>query len=173
MSAAVSPELESVAVGLGELAVARAGSAKKRQLVAHGLGSCVAICLWDQGTSVAGMAHVVLPGSDPHGKPNARFALSALPALFEAMTAGGASPDTRKYQARLAGGARILAIDGSGSLPRIGDKNVEAVREALSAAGVKIVAEDTGGGQGRTVWFDPSDDGRIRVRAIGAPERQI
>jgi chemotaxis protein CheD len=173
MIAALSWDLESVAVGLGEVAVACAGSAKKRQLVAHGLGSCVAICLWDQSTSVAGMAHVVLPGADPQGKANAKFALSALPALFEAMTAGGASRNTRGYVARIAGGAKILAIGGSGALPRIGDKNVEAVREALVAAGVRIVAEDTGGGKGRTVWFDPTEAGRIRVRAVGAQERQI
>src|SRR5581483_820698 len=128
---------------------------------------------WDASTSVAAMAHVVLPGSDPAGKPNAKFAQSALPALFDAMSAGGAGRDVRRYQARLAGGARILAIGGSGSLPRIGDKNVEAVKEALLAAGVPVVAEDTGGGKGRTVWFDPHDAGKIRVRTVGATERQI
>jgi chemotaxis protein CheD len=165
-------EHESVSVGLGELAIARAGD-KKRQLVAHGLGSCVAVCLLDSTSAVAGMAHVVLPGADPAGKPNAKFAMSAIPALFDAMSAGGAARDVRRYQARLAGGARILAIGGSGSLPRIGDKNVEAVREALSSAGVEIVAEDTGGGRGRTVWFDPLESGRIRVRTVGADERHI
>src|SRR4051812_42370172 len=101
---------ESVPVGLGEVAVARAGARKRRRLVAHGLGSCVAICLWDSASAVAGMAHVVLPGADPAGKPNAKFALSALPALFDAMSAGGARRDVRGYQARLAGGAKILAI---------------------------------------------------------------
>jgi chemotaxis protein CheD len=164
---------ESVSVGLGELAIARAGVAKKRRLVAHGLGSCVAVCLWDSGSAVAGMAHVVLPGADPAGKPNAKFAQSVLPALFDAMCAGGASRDVRRYQARLAGGARILAIGGTGSLPRIGDKNIEAVKEALLAAGVRIIAEDTGGGKGRTVWFDPHEAGKIRVRTVGAEEREI
>lgn len=166
-------ENENISVGLGELAVARADQAKKTRLVAHGLGSCVAICLYDRASTVAGMAHVVLPGADPAGEPNAKFAQSALPALFDAMSAGGAGKDVRRYQARLAGGARILAIGGSGSLPRIGDKNVEAVKEALSAAGVPVVAEDTGGGKGRTVWFDPHDAGLIRVRTVGSEERHI
>jgi chemotaxis protein CheD len=166
-------EQENVAVGLGELAVAKAGASRKRQLVAHGLGSCVAICLWDAANAVAAMAHVVLPGTDPAGKPNAKFAQSALPALFDAMSAHGAARDPRRYQARLAGGARILAIGGSGSLPRIGDKNVEAVKEALQAAGVPVVGEDTGGAKGRTVWFDPYEAGKIRVRAVGADERHI
>ena len=158
--------LESVSVGLGEIAVARAG----RRLVAHGLGSCVAVCLWDAASAVAGMAHVVLPGVDPLGHPNARFARSALPALLQAMGASGAGRDVRRYQARLAGGARILEM---GSPSRIGDKNVEAVKDALVAAGVKLVAEDVGGSKGRTVWFDPRDKGRIRVRAVGAEERHI
>jgi chemotaxis protein CheD len=141
-------------------------------LVAHGLGSCVAICLFDPISKVAGLAHVVLPGSDPDNGPNARFAGTALPALLEALQKIGGAADPRRYQARLAGGAHVLAM-ASEATPRIGDKNVEAVKAALWSASVPVLGEDVGGEQGRTVWFDPKDGGRIRVRTIGGAEVEL
>jgi chemotaxis protein CheD len=141
------------------------------ELVAHGLGSCIALCLFDPRNRVAGLAHVVLPGSDPSGRPNARFAGSALPALLDALVSAGGTPDLRRYQARLAGGANVLTA-GKG-LPRIGAMNLEAIRAALASADVQVMGEDVGGGRGRTVWFDPRDGGRIRVRAIGGAEVRV
>ncbi len=157
-----------IPVGLGEVAVTRAGAAE--HLVAHGLGSCIALCLFDPISKVAGLAHVVLPGTDPANQPNGKFAGNALPALLHALTAIGGAADPRRYRARLVGGAHVLAIGGSGSLPRIGDKNAEALRAALAAASVPVVAEDVGGGKGRTVWFDPHEGGMIRVRMVGGSE---
>jgi chemotaxis protein CheD len=153
-----------ITVGLGEVAVTRADGPE--HLVAHGLGSCVALCLFDPLSRAAGLAHVVLPGSDPADRPNARFAGNALPALLQALKAIGGASDPRRYQARLAGGAHVLTA----CLPRIGEKNVEAVRAALAGAAVPIMAEHVGGGRGRTVWFDPRDGGRIRVRPVGGAE---
>jgi chemotaxis protein CheD len=161
----------AIPVGLGEVAAARADSAE--HLVAHGLGSCIALCLFDPKSRVAGLAHIVLPGSDPDDRPNAKFAGNALPALLEALKAIGGAADLRRYQARLAGGAHVLSIGGAGSLPRIGDKNLEAVKAALQEAAVPVLAEHVGGGRGRTVWFDPRDGGRIRVRTVGEAEVQV
>src|SRR5919199_679799 len=153
-------------VGLAEAKALKADArpGQEDSLVAYGLGSCVAICLWDPATRVAGMAHVVLPGADPSGAPNPKFARSALPALVSLMQSEGAGPDPRRYVARLAGGAEVLAIGGTGKLPRIGEQNAIAVRESLQAAGVQIEASELGGTRGRSVWFDPREGGQIRVR---------
>jgi len=169
--AAVPATPQSIPVGLGEVKVTRLEAVEP--LVAHGLGSCIAVCMFDPVSKVAGLAHVVLPGSDPTNSPNGKFAGSALPALMQAMRRAGGAADPRRYQARLAGGAHVLAIGGTGSLPRIGDKNAEAVKAALAAASVPVVAEDVGGGNGRTVWFHPRDGGRIRVRTVGGPAVQL
>jgi chemotaxis protein CheD len=171
MTIAAIPSGQTIPVGLGEVAVQRADA--DQPLVAHGLGSCIALCLFDPVSKVAGLAHVVLPGSDPRNAPNGKFAGSALPALLQAMSRLGASSDPKRLQARLAGGAHVLAIGGTGSLPRIGDKNAEAVKAALAAASVRVVAEDVGGGKGRTVWFHPRDGGRIRVRTVGGAEVEL
>src|SRR5919204_6448766 len=146
-------------VGLGEAKALKAddGAGQEECLVAYGLGSCVAICLWDPATRVAAMAHVVLPGADPSGAPNPKFARSALPALVLLMQREGAGPDPRRYVARLAGGAEVLAIGGTGRLPRIGEQNAVAVRESLEAAGVAIQGTELGGTRGRSVWFDPRE----------------
>jgi len=156
-----------ITVGLGEVAATRFDDSE--HLVAHGLGSCVALCLFDPLARVAALAHVVLPGNDPSDLPNARFAGNALPALLGALAAIGGAQDPRCYQARLAGGAHVVAA----RLPLIGDKNVEAVKAALAHAGVPIYAEDVGGRRGRTVWVDPRDNGKIRVRTVGGAEHQL
>jgi chemotaxis protein CheD len=160
-------------VGLGEAKAVKAEPGSHDSLVAYGLGSCVAVCLWDPSTAVAGMAHVVLPGADPRGKPNARFARSAVPAVVELMQAHGAGNDPRRYVARLAGGAQVLTVGSTGPLPRVGEQNARAVQDALAAAGVPVKAHDLGGFIGRSVWFDPRDCGQIRVRAIGSSDRYL
>src|SRR5260370_9335468 len=94
LTVAVMP---TMVVGLGEAKVLKDVQGLEDTLVGYGLGSCVAICLWDPATRVAGMAHVVLPGADPTGAPNAKFAGSALPALIARMQAHGAGRDPRRF----------------------------------------------------------------------------
>jgi len=163
----------AIAVGLGEAFAVKTVTSDQESLVAYGLGSCVAVCLFDPTTSVAGMAHVVLPGADPTGSPNPKFAKSAIPALLETMRAKGASRNLDKYLARLAGGAQVLSLGGSGTLPRIGEQNSAAIQEALGSAGLAVHAMDLGGNRGRTVWFNPREGGVIRVRTVGGSERQL
>ena len=164
-----------VVVGLGEAHVLKAGPglALDDALVAFGLGSCVALGLWDGEAAIAGMAHVVLPGQDPQGSPNPKFARSALPALMSLMRAQGATTDPRRLVARLAGGAQVLVMDTARRIARVGDANAQAVVEVLTDAGVAIEGCDLGGAQGRSVWFDPRQGGRIRVRAIGSADHYV
>jgi chemotaxis protein CheD len=164
-----------VVVGLGEARVLKAAPwlGQDDALVAFGLGSCVALCLWDRASRVGGMAHVVLPGADPRGAANPKFARSALPALMSLMHAEGATADPWRLEARLAGGAQVLVMDAGPGGARIGDANAQAVLEVLAEAGVGIHGCDLGGVLGRSVWFDPRDGGRIRVRAIGCADHYV
>ena len=47
----------------------------------------------------------------------------------------------------------------------MGERNVEATRRALEVARVPLVAQDTGGDFGRSVFFDVAD-GRVVVRSL-------
>ena len=153
-----------LAVGLGDLVVSRS-----EDLVAYSLGSCVGICLWDPVLKVAAMAHVVLPSAPSSGPAQTpgKFGDTAVPALLEALDRAGAQKE--RLQCKIAGGAAVLAIGGGGSLPKIGDRNVESVKAALARANVPILAEQTGGTQGRTVRLEPPS-GRVMVRTVRGTE---
>lgn len=154
-----------LAVGLGELRTTRAG-----ELVAYSLGSCVAVCLFDPAERVAGMAHVVLPSAPPSydGTMPGRYAETAVPALIAALEAHRGA--RHRLTARIAGGAAVLGLkDAFGG---IGARNVAAVKAALARHGVPILAEATGGEQGRTVRLQ-APSGRVLVRTVQGVEVEL
>lgn len=132
---------------------------------ALGLGSCIGLVLTDAPAGVAGMAHVMLPASraGADGSPG-KFADTAVPALVDQVLRLGAQPV--RLQARMAGGAQMFAVGGGGPMLNIGERNTEAVREALRAAGLRVRAADTGGNAGRSMHVTVSG-GAVTVRAVG------
>ena len=134
-------------------------------LVTIGLGSCVAIVLYDATAHVGGLAHVLLP-SPALGRQDsnpAKFPQTALPILLEQMGQQGAS--VRRISARLVGGASMFSGLGAPGTIQMGERNIVASRQALHLAGVAIVGEATGGDFGRTVrlWVA---DGRVEVSSV-------
>jgi chemotaxis protein CheD len=132
-------------------------------LFSVGLGSCVAVALYDAQQKVAGLAHVMLP--DPteasEGTPG-RFAPTAVALLIDMMTNAGA--DKRHLHARIVGGAAMFA-DIIPNDTRLGDRNVSAVKTALANASIPLRGEDVGGSFGRSVYLD-AKDGSLLVRAV-------
>jgi chemotaxis protein CheD len=156
-----------IAVGLGDLFVS-----KTEDLVAYSLGSCIGICLWDPIAKVAAMSHVVLPtapASGPVATPG-KFGDTAVPAMLDALTRAGAQKF--RLQCKIAGGAAVLAIGGGGSLPKIGERNIESVKEALAKVNIRILGQETGGNQGRTVRLEPPS-GRVLVRTVRGSEIEL
>ncbi len=146
-------------VGISELEVARAPAT----LLAHGLGSCVAVILHDAEVQAGGLAHVLLPAPSV-GRPRpdlpGRFAPGAVSALLEGMAGLGADP--RRLTARLVGGASMFTqLQPPGTI-QMGERNVHAVREALHRHGIRLTGEAVGGDFGRSVEFDVGT-GRVRV----------
>jgi chemotaxis protein CheD len=135
-------------------------------LVAIGLGSCVALILYDPVAKVGGLAHVLLP--DPsfsrHGDRAAKFASTAVPALLREMERMGA--DRRRIQARIVGGATMFAELLPPDQAHMGERNVRASRAALEEHGVVIAGEAVGGTWGRTVRFSLAD-GRVKISSPG------
>lgn len=131
------------------------------RLVAPALGSCVGVALWDPGTRVGGLAHVMLP--EPHGRvgegTELRFAVFAVPEMVRRMVEMGAA--RRRIVAKIAGGASMFAGGGSS---HIGSRNAEEVKRQLALLKIPLDAEDTGESYARTVRFDP-EDGTMVVRS--------
>jgi len=134
-------------------------------LITVGLGSCVAILLHDAEARVGGLAHVLLPSPalarmDANA---AKFPQSAVPQLLQLMVADGARPE--RITARLAGGASMFAALAPPGTVQMGERNLLAARQALSAHGVPLVGEAVGGDFGRTVRLRVCD-GRVEVSTV-------
>jgi chemotaxis protein CheD len=144
----------------------------EQTLITIGLGSCVAIVLYDGAARVGGLAHTLLPDeSMARDRSNpAKFPASAVALLLGEMTRLGA--DVRRVRAKLVGGASMFAnLLPAGGI-NIGDRNVAAARQALRDAGVPIVAEDVGSDHGRSVHFYV-EDGRVEVRSLKKGNRVL
>lgn len=130
-----------------------------------GLGSCVAIVLYDAEHGVGGLAHILLPSESlAQDRSNrAKFPATAVPLLVDEMhRLGGRSG---RITARLVGGASMFAaLLPTGGL-QMGERNLLASRAALGKARIPIVAEDVGGGHGRSVFFQV-DSGVVEVRSM-------
>jgi chemotaxis protein CheD len=136
-----------------------------------GLGSCVAITIYDRQTRVGGMAHVLLPSEGlSRDKDNrAKFPATAVPLLVDEMRKLGARGP---FTAKIAGGASMFgALLPSGGI-NMGERNVLSSRQALSDAGIPLAAQDVGGDYGRSVYFH-LDDGRVLVRSLKSGDRAI
>jgi chemotaxis protein CheD len=80
-----------------------------------------------------------------------KFADTAVPALAKAVQK--ISGKKARLSAKIAGGANIFpTLNNNG--PPIGMKNVDAVKAALSANIIRLVAEDVGGSYGRRIAFN-------------------
>lgn len=141
-------------------------------IITLGLGSCVACVLFDAGSGVGGLAHVLLP-SDTLARDRsnpAKFPGTAVPLLLKEMVALGAVRE--RIRGRLVGGAAMFSNLASPGVALMGERNVLASREALKANRVPLVAEDTGHGYGRSVYLHlPS--GRLEVRSVAHGTREL
>lgn len=136
-------------------------------LVTLGLGSCVAIMLYDPQAKTGAMAHVLLPSTSLARDitNRAKFPETAVPLLIERLKALGADP--RRLVAKLAGGASMFGQLVTPGTIQMGERNILASRNALRAATIPIIREAVGGERGRTVRFHIKD-GRVEIRSVGA-----
>lgn len=157
-----------IAIGLGELNVS---GDPETTLVAYGLGSCVGVAIYDPQVRTGGMAHVVLPervgGSQDDCGVGARYADMAIDRLAtELERAGGTRP---RMVVKIAGGAQLLSLPLNGHRWDIGERNIVAVKRALSRNGLILAAYEVGGSYGRTMRFQVRD-GRVTVSTVGHSE---
>jgi chemotaxis protein CheD len=137
-----------------------------------GLGSCVAIALYDRDTRIGALAHILLPSPSMSRETSnpAKFPETIVPVMLEEMRTMG----TRGagVSAKIVGGASMFGQLVSGTGINVGERNVHATRDALAAAGVPIIAEDTGLDYGRSVYFHLAD-GRLEVRSLKKGDRVL
>jgi chemotaxis protein CheD len=153
-------------VRMGEIAVS---SAPGEVLLSIGLGSCIGLALVDQRRGVAGLAHVMLPEAIAGDGPVGKFADRAVPELVARTTALGASRPA--LRAVLVGGAQMFTLGGGSSALDIGVRNESAVRAALHAERIPVIASATGGARGRTIRVFPG--GAVLSKEAGGAEIEL
>ncbi len=151
-----------------KLAEMRFSNKVEDNLVAHGLGACIALAIYDPTSYLGGVIHIVLPSSEVQVKSEhpIRFADTGIPLfLKEFMRQGG---NFTACKIVVVGGASMHA----NSMFNIGDQNVTAVKRALSKFNLSVTAEDVGGTNGRTVNVNIKK-GTITSKVFGGNERVL
>jgi len=126
----------------------------KREAVATILGSCVAVCIWDSGSGIGGVAHYLLPSWDGRGSSSARYGTVAIPALIQKLMDAGARRDV--LRAKVFGGGCLFDAmrEGQRSQDHLGRRNVEIAKEMLTKERIPIVSSDVGGDRGKRIIFN-------------------
>jgi len=135
---------------------------KKPYLVDTVLGSCVAVCLFDTRLKIGGINHYMLPLWNGNGLASPKFGNIATEKLIEKMLRNGSN--TSDLIAKVFGGANQMNT----SL-RIGDQNIEVARQTLANYGIKIIAENVGGGVGRKLRYNTST-GQVMMKFLTKSE---
>jgi chemotaxis protein CheD len=125
------------------------------------LGSCVSVCLWDEGKRVGGINHFRLPLAAPSGAGSLRFGDFA---MWELVTrvgeAGGRLPFLK---AAVFGGSCMFAA--MQKTEHLGAKNAALALDFLSLRAIDTVQVDVGGTHGRKLNFN-TDEGTICLSKI-------
>lgn len=138
------------------------------RLSIHGLGSCVAVFVYDRQAGVGGLAHILLPAPPAGAIERAgRYATTAVAAIVEESIRLGAQRSA--LLAKVTGGARMFTFDAESPRATVGDKNVGAVLLALQELGIGVAGADTGGERGRTIVADLSTGTLTITTARGRP----
>ncbi|MDY6911140.1 MAG: chemotaxis protein CheD [Chloroflexota bacterium] len=166
----LAPSEEQVIVAnLGEIHIS---NAPEVVLSCLGVGSCIALCIYDPQVKVGGIAHIVLPNSN--GKPKdakgaTKYADIAVPHLLNMIRESGALRS--RLQIKLAGGSQMF-VGGSASSFNTGENNYESVKQVLADEALKISAADVGGNKGRTIRLSVAT-GRVTVKTVGGEEKEL
>jgi chemotaxis protein CheD len=137
-------------VGIGDVVLGYPGDT----LAIYGLGSCIALVIYDPELKVGCMLHVLLPNS-----PNdfiikdTRYANEGFGRMLNFLKFAGAKKSN--LLAKMVGGTS--SIISRGSISEIGKRNELSCRRLLNENDIKIVGEDCGGLKSRSVVFSVSD----------------
>ncbi|MCB9587721.1 MAG: chemotaxis protein CheD [Polyangiaceae bacterium] len=133
-----------VVVRVGELRLAQSGEV----IVTYGLGSGVALVLYDPTLRIGGVLHAMLsgPSNGPTEAP-AKFVDAGADALLKELYAAGAS--RTRLLAAVAGGATP-----TGGFMQTGTKNLNVLKKVLWKHGITQKGADVGGKSVRALTLD-------------------
>jgi chemotaxis protein CheD len=119
-------------------------------LVSTVLGSCVAVTMFSPSRGFGAICHAMLPRSEGR-EGDMRYVDTALQHLYQGVLEHSSSHD---LVIKLFGGAQVLNMgERTAERKTVGDQNVMQAEEVLATLGLIVSARDTGGIQGRKLFF--------------------
>jgi chemotaxis protein CheD len=129
------------------------------------LGSCVAVCLYDEQAETGGMNHFVLAEGLASDRESPRYAQPACERLLARVLELGGRRD--RLVAKLFGGAS--SMQRTVGRASVGENNVAAAKRWLEQQRIALLAVETGGEFGRRLAFEiPSGAAWVRLLKGGA-----
>ncbi len=128
-------------------------SNRKPTISIYGLGSCIALVLFDEINKLSAMSHILLPKASPtkiiqYPHKYASFSVKLL--MEELLNHGAVRENIRAF---IIGGSKIFDLENND----VGFNNIASVKEELDILKIQIIKEETGGSKGRNVIFDTND----------------
>ncbi len=137
-------------VSIGKARIDRAPAILK----ACGLGSCIAVSLYDPQTRIGGMGHMLLPcrpKNNPLGS-ECKYVDAGIFQMVDELVQAGANRE--RLLAKISGGANMFETIYQTLINSIGARNAKSARETLAELSIPLLGEEIGGNRGRTVEFD-------------------
>lgn len=130
------------------------------------LGSCVAVCLYDEAAGIAGMNHFMLPAPRESSTVCNRYGVHSMELLINSLMAHGA--DRRRLKAKVFGGCSAEHSD----FPHIGVSNVDFASNFLKVEGIPVIAQFTNQGTGMYIEFHTLSQ-KVRVRLLDRKTTEV
>ncbi|MDT8422053.1 MAG: chemotaxis protein CheD [Desulfuromonadales bacterium] len=137
-------------VSIGQARIDRAPAILK----ASGLGSCIAVSLYDPQTGIGGMGHMLLPCRPENNLlgSECKYVDAGISRMVDELLRAGAARE--RLQAKISGGANMFETSYQTLINSIGARNAKSARETLAGLSIPLLGEEVGGNRGRTVEFD-------------------
>lgn len=113
------------------------------------LGSCIAVCLYDQKLAFGGINHYMLPLWTGRSIPSPKYGDVSIELLIKRME--GLGSHKRNLVAKIFGGATQHVSPKSLG---VGERNISIAVEMLDRHGIEIQRRSVGGTQGRKLVFN-------------------
>ena len=152
-------------VGIAQMATCRAPD----RLACLGLGSCVAVILYDPVLKIGGVVHALLPKAPANCDSDEKYADTGTRKLVKELMAKGAAKE--RLVAKLVGGAQMFS-NLNLSISDIGKHNVVEAKKTLKELGIRLISEDTEGNRGRSAYLS-TENGRVTIETAFAPTKTI
>ena len=158
---------KKISVGIADMKMTR----QEGILITYALGSCIGVSFYDPMIKLGALLHIMLPEKSGAKDGNVfKFADTGIRETLRKLTAFGGSKS--RMVCKIAGGAKMFEMKGSGGLGNIGERNAQNVKRILMAEGLRVTSEDVGANYARTMLLDVAT-GNVYVRSAGKPEKML